>query len=421
MNNHEQPKNRTIFKGDNLKILRGIDTSTIDMIYLDPPFNTNKTWEGTSGAEDASFKDTWSSDDVDYEWMEDYRIEYPALYHFIKNMHFFARQSDCSYIAYMAIRIIECRRVLKDTGSLFYHCDHYMNDYIKVMLDIIFGRERDVNNIVWYYTNASRGKQKLAKAHDNIFWYSKTENYFFNREASLVPFASGMTKWRYEKGGQKGKEMPKGKTPDDVITMPSLNAMSKERTGYPTQKPLALLRKLIQFGTKENQIVLDPFCGCATTCVAAEQLGRQWIGIDLSKEAHRLVVERLSIDVQDFDAAKKQYDAFGENIDIHYRNKKSLYPHRTNLYEDELDGKWVYVISNPHFKGEYKVGIAADVQSRLNSYQTSDPNRAYKLEFSMISLQYRAIEKYIHKKFPNKHEWVQAKLEDIIKEMEEYK
>ncbi len=150
------------------------------------------------------------------------------------------------------------------------------------------------NEIIWYYKNASRGKQLFAKSHDVIFWYSKsTDCWTFNRADILVPYESGMTSWRYE---QKGKEAPKGKTPDDVLTIPSLNSMAKERTGYPTQKPLALLDRILNASLSKDGIVLDPFCGCATTCVAADRLQRDWIGIDISPKAAELVVERIKAD-----------------------------------------------------------------------------------------------------------------------------
>jgi len=201
-----------------------------------------------------------------------------------------------AYLTYMAQRIIEMYRVLKDTGSLYLHCDPTASHYLKSLLDGIFGKNNFVNEIIWYYKNASRGKQRLAKAHDTILWYGKSNNYQFRKDEILVPFESGMTRWRYSRGGQAGKEPPKGKIPDDVFLLPSLNTMDKERTGYPTQKPLALLSWIIKMASNEGGIVMDPFCGCATTCVAAQQLGRKWIGIDIEEKAVGILVERLSDD-----------------------------------------------------------------------------------------------------------------------------
>ena len=150
------------------------------------------------------------------------------------------------------------------------------------------------NEVVWYYKNASRGKRQRAKAHDLILWYAPSREYTFNRDRVLAPFESGMTEWRYTKGGQRDAEMPKGKTPDDVIVLPSLNAMARERVGYPTQKPLALLEHVVEASSNPGDVVLDPFCGCATACVAAEKLDRQWVGIDISPKAAELVNVRLA-------------------------------------------------------------------------------------------------------------------------------
>ena len=198
-----------------------------------------------------------------------------------------------AYLSYMAQRLMECRRVLKDTGSLYLHCDPTASHYLKVVLDAVFGAKNFVNELIWYYKNASRGKRKFANSHDTIFWYSKeVKRACFNREQILQPFESGMTEWRHTRGASAGKEMPKGKTPDDVVVMPSLNAMSKERLGYPTQKPLALLERIIRASSNPGDIVLDPFCGCGTTVEAAASLNRQFIGIDIASFALDLIRER---------------------------------------------------------------------------------------------------------------------------------
>ena len=194
--------------------------------------------------------------------------------------------------------MLEMHRVLKPTGSLYLHIDHTAHAYAKAMMDAIFGRKQFRNEIVWWYKNASRGKKQFARAHDIILWYNKSGGYIFNRNDVLVPFESGMTEWRYQHGGQTGKEMPAGKTPDDVILMPSLNTMDKERTGYPTQKPLALYERIVKASSNEGDLVLDPFAGCATTCVAAERLGREWIAIDINSAAEDVVRDRLQNEVR---------------------------------------------------------------------------------------------------------------------------
>ena len=238
-------KPKTIFTGDNLPIMRGMNSDSIDLIYLDPPFNSNVNYAAPIGSEaaGAAFKDTWTLQDVDVAWLDLIERKYPALNRVI---HAAMTKSDKSYLIYMAVRLLEMHRVLKATGSIYLHCDPTMSHYLKLVMDAIFGRKNFQNEIIWYYKNASRGRKRLAKAHDVILWYSRTEDYIFNRDDILVPFECGMTQWRYIKGGQTGREMPRGKTPDDVIVLPALNAMSKERTGYPTQKPLALLEHIVK-------------------------------------------------------------------------------------------------------------------------------------------------------------------------------
>ena len=195
--------------------------------------------------------------------------------------------------------------------------------------------------------------------------------------------------------------MPDGCNWTDI---PYLCGAIKERTGYPTQKPLKLLERIISASSKEGDIVLDPFCGCATTCVAAEKLGRKWIGIDVSIKAYELVKQRLTKEIADpehlFDSQKDIYFSIDP-------------PERTDLGATEVEKKFVYVISNRAYPSEYKVGIAKDWQARLNAYQTSDPNRGYTLEYKLRTLYFREIEKYIHEIFESKHEWVQAELNQI--------
>lgn len=288
-------KNRSVFIGDCLDVMRQMNTGSVDLIYLDPPFNKKKQFQAPIGsaAEGIGFKDFWVWDDVkSYEADELKKIR-PEIVEFIKVVNSFRSESEGAYLLMMATRLLECYRLLKSTGSLYLHCDHSMNGYLRIVLDMIFGANDFRNELVWYYKNASRGKKKFANSHDTIFYYSKSENAIFYRDNVLMPFASGMTEWRYTKGGQAGKPIPKGKTPDDVIDMPSLNTMSKERVGYPTQKPLALLERIIQASSKEGDMVLDPFCGCATTLIAAEKLGRQYAGIDIGSNATGLLGKRL--------------------------------------------------------------------------------------------------------------------------------
>ena len=289
-------KPNTLYHGDCLAVMNGWEAACVDLIYLDPPFNSDANYNILFGKDRAgkprdepaqftAFKDTWFwGKDAGRRVEEISRATAHPAHRAIKGLaEMIPETGMLAYLVYMAERIAAMHRVLKDTGSIYLHCDPTASHYLKTVLDCVFDNDNFLNEMIWYYTNASRGKKKLANSHDVIFWYSKNRgSYIFNRDAVLQKFDSGMTKWRYTKGGQAGKEMPKGKTPDDVFVLPSLNTMSKERLGYPTQKPLALAERIIKASSNEGDIVLDPFCGCGTTAEAAYKLGRKLIGIDIS-------------------------------------------------------------------------------------------------------------------------------------------
>ena len=413
-------KNRTIFCKDNLDILEGINSNSIDLIYLDPPFNKNKVFTAPIGtsAEGASFSDIFREEDVKDEWLKTIEEDHDELYKFLCGIKNRGNEYNFCYLCYMAIRLIECQRILKDTGSLYLHCDPTMSHYLKLLLDVIFGEKNFRNEIIWhYYNKMPTGGKVLDRQHDIIFHYTLNKKYTLNRveekKDKVVPIAlrkkidGKELKMRDEKGNLIYKTFPTKKI-SDVWKIPF--AVGGERTGYPTQKPLALIHRIIEASSKEGDIVLDPFCGCATTCVASEQLGRKWIGIDVSIKAYELVKKRLKKEV------KK--DLLEPNKEVNFLTDT---PKRTDTKKDDRLKKWVYVISNPAYKGEYKIGIAKYVEARLNSYQTSDPNRSYKLEYKLETLYFREIEKFIHNKFENNHEWVKADLTKIVTEIKNYK
>lgn len=172
-----------------------------------------------------------------------------------------------------------------------------------------------------------------------------------------------------------------------------------------------LLERIILNSTKEGDFILDPFCGCATALVAAEKLNRQWVGIDISIKAFELVKERLKEEVEGFNESDKQYDVFGSNKLIHFTTEPPILSKHSSKPK-----KYIYVISNPNHNG-YKVGIAKNVKQRLNGYQTSDPNRGFKLEFSEKTEYYREIESEVHKHFNANYEWVDVELNEIVKKI----
>jgi site-specific DNA-methyltransferase (adenine-specific) len=319
---------RVIYCGDNLEQLRKLPDACIDLIYIDPPFNSNRNYEVFWGEtrEKRAFDDRHASTQA--------------------------------YIEFMRPRCVELARVLKKTGSFYYHCDWHASHYVKVMLDQIFGENQFQAEIAWKRTSAHANViTSFAKVKDSIFYYTRSEDYTWNQQhapydpeyietffdqvdkdgrrysrrdltASMQRASSGqlyewkgirppasrcwaMTKDRMDELDAKGKihwpmkegGMPRLKLfPEDLPGVPlsdvwtdisPLHNLAAERLGYPTQKPLALLERIIKASSNPNDIVLDAFCGCGTALVAAENLGRQWIGIDVSPTACRVMAKRL--------------------------------------------------------------------------------------------------------------------------------
>ena len=226
-----------------------------------------------------------------------------------------------------------------------------MSYYLKIVMDLIFGEKNFRNEIVWCYRGAGYPKNDFGKRHDSVFKYSKSDTYLFNLHEVREEYAMA-TKERFKhyignkrKSGDFGEQSlnPLGKHPDDWWQIQPIAPSSKERTGYPTQKPLALLERIIKASSNEGDIILDPFCGCATTCIASEKLNRQWIGIDISQKAHELVRERLA----------KEVEGWKEFLDQDHKSTEKnitfglLPPTRTDKNGDiDIGKKYVYVISH---------------------------------------------------------------------------
>jgi DNA modification methylase len=317
----------TLYTNDNLYILNGLNSDSVDLIYLDPPFNSKRTYSAPVGtkAAGASFKDIWTWEDVDVFCLEKLSVDYPDMVDFIKSIGKIHSKAMMSYILYMAQRLIELHRILKETGSLYLHCDPTASHYLKQLLDAIFGSNNFRNEIVWCYRGMPAKAKKFQSKHDIILFYRKSEKAIFNQlfdeptEGSLRTFASGRSKgynvnlskkmvtvfdWEKYDEAVKNKKLPSDLNPVEFSGgMPPMKDWweikilggpgNKERTGYPTQKPLAILDRIIKASCPEGGVVLDPFCGCATTCVAAQRLGRKWIGIDIEEKAIDILLERL--------------------------------------------------------------------------------------------------------------------------------
>ena len=375
---------KTIWTGDNLDILRGMNSECVDLIYLDPPFNSNQDYAAPVGsaAAGAAFKDTWTLSDLDVAWMGLVADEQPALAYTIKAAGMTHGKGMQSYLTMMAVRLMEMHRVLKPTGSIYLHCDDSAGHYLKVLLDATFGPSCYRNHLVWRRATAHNDKYNYGRIVEYILYYGKTEKPRWNWEAAHTPKTGEDLKKAYPNNdtfgpvrsenltgpnvryGESGDPWhgydvsargrhwapprdgyyaeyieqhfipgyrsiegtharldaldaaglihhptngiwpglkryaaaDRGYSPQNLVLDPigfTNYNKSKEYVGFPTQKPLALLERIIKASSNEGDIVLDPFCGCATACVAADKLGRQWVGIDISPKAVELVNMRL--------------------------------------------------------------------------------------------------------------------------------
>ena len=309
-------KNRTLYFGDNLDILRKkIPDESFDLIYLDPPFNSNRDYnvlfkEGLqdSPAQIKAFEDSW-------HWNRDSKHIFDDLVtktnENISNLmlaleKILGHNDVLAYLTMMTTRLIELYRVLKKTGSLYLHCDPTASHYLKIVLDLIFGKSNFRNEIIWCYRGAGYPKKDFGKRHDIIFRYSKTNNYVFNLDDVREEYAEA-TKERFKHhigNIRNGKDFgtqqlnPLGKQPDDWWQIQPIAPSAKERLGYPTQKPESLLERIIKASSSEGDWILDPFCGCGTTVAVAERLKRNWVGIDITSLAINLIKYRLRNQLQ---------------------------------------------------------------------------------------------------------------------------
>ena len=251
-----------------------------------------------------SYKDTWTWGDVQAEWTEAIKEDHPNLYAVIQAANAAAGEDMGAFLCWLGVRVLELHRILKPTGSLYLHIDHTAHAYAKAMMDAIFGRANFRNEIVWCYSGPANTTRWFPRKHDVILFYGKSDAAPFHRQ--YAPHKSGLhndgTVFGMTDGdaaGVRSREST-GKLMEDWWTDIGSGAhISKhERTGYPTQKPLALYERIIKASSNEGDLVLDPFAGCATTCIAAERLGRDWIAIDINKDAEKVVRQRLEAEAQ---------------------------------------------------------------------------------------------------------------------------
>ena len=333
MNMRETSPNRLYF-GDNLDVLRErVGDESVDLIYLDPPFNSKATYNvlfresggSESAAQITAFDDTWSWSLESESAYQDVVTDGPQkLGRLLAAMREFLGANDMmAYLTMMAQRMVELHRVLKPSGSVYLHCDPTASHYLKLLMDALFDGDNFLNEIIWHYRGAGVPKKSRAKRHDVILHYAKKRDaQFFDPDPIRQPYAEA-TKERFShyignvRGGQDYGEQtlnPKGKHPDDVIThIQPIAPLAKERLGYPTQKPEALLRNFISASSKEGDVVLDPFCGCGTAVISAERLKRRWIGIDITHIAITLIRHRLN---DTFGKDLRPYEVAGDPKDL---------------------------------------------------------------------------------------------------------
>ena len=325
-------KNRTVFIGDNREVMLGLNAEIADAIITDPPFNSGQMRKDDKvkidkkksanlpypvdedGVAARAYKDQWKIGDLSKRELEYIKYKDKDLVRFcqiIGNQHSDGMEA---YLLFMASRLLLCHELLKETGSIFLHCNESANSYLRMLMDAIFGEKNFRNEIIWCYTGPSAAQKQFPRKHETIFWYSKSENWNFNADAVKVPYSEATMRRRsYSEGarsiisasaktkGKRGREAAEaefgqGKVPESWWTgFGSGGQMSsKERCkGWDSQKPLALYTRLVRACTKSGDLVIDPFCGCATTLIAAENAGCCWIGIDNNPERITMLNEQF--------------------------------------------------------------------------------------------------------------------------------
>jgi len=315
-----------LYYGDNLDILRQyIKADTLDLIYLDPPFKSNQEYNilfeerngSRSKAQIKAFEDTWRWDQETAKTYQDVVESGPErVSKIMRAFRTFLGENDMmAYLSMMAPRLVELQRVLKPTGSIYLHCDQTASAHLRLLMDAVFGPNNFRNEVVWHYRRWTATAKRFQKLHDVLLCYTKSDKYFFN--VQYEPYGEWIKKdykyvdtdgrrWRWHT--VKGKRYKvyledenRGVKLGDVWQIPYIGSTAKERLGYPTQKPEALLERIIEASSNEGDTVLDPFCGCGTTIAVAHRLRRRWIGIDITHLAINLMKHRLQ-------------NAFGEKV-----------------------------------------------------------------------------------------------------------
>ena len=344
---------RRLFLGDNLAVLRGLPASSVDLVATDPPFNKGRVFGAVAGtaASGASFSDRWEWEDGVGLLLSDLRLRSAKAAAVVEMARAVHSEGLAAFLCFMGLRLIEVHRVLKPTGSLYLQCDETASHYLKALLDAVFGVRNLVNGLVWRRSvGGGRTRGKFRVDVDHIFFYAKGSGYRFNTQFSEM-LGTARDQYRFVEGDgrvyrlhsltaqghavghhyefeglspERGWRWPRerleqamrdglvvrtkagaptlvkiyrddsdGAVMGSIWTDIVFGASHSERTGYPTQKPVALYERMVRASTDEGDLVLDPFCGSGTTLVAAERLARRWIGVDRSGDACEVVLRRM--------------------------------------------------------------------------------------------------------------------------------
>ena len=283
-----------------------MNSCTVDLIATDPPFNKGRDFHATpdSLAKGASFQDRWSWEkDVHQEWVDQITDDHPDVMNVIEGSRSSYGDDMGAFLCFMAVRLLAMRRVLKDTGAIYLHCDPTASHYLKELMDAVFGKQNFRNEIIWHYRKWSAGWQQFQRNHDVILFYSKSKSkdrpfnkmYMERAESTKKRFGNKKIISGYD---ENGKRTPAQMEETDSLGVPmddvwDIGRVPPIKQIYPTQKPTRLYERIIKASSKEDDLVLDPFCGCATTLIAAEKLNRRWIGIDIWDKAHEVVIDQL--------------------------------------------------------------------------------------------------------------------------------
>lgn len=289
-----------LFYGDNLPILqRYVADESVDLIYLDPPFNSGVNYGVLNGRPERdggepAFADVWR---WDARAAADYEAAITSGGAVARQMQAFrlmlGEGAMLAYLAMVAPRLVELHRVLKQSGSLYLHCNPTASHYLKLLLDGVFGLAHFQNELIWHYQTGGGSKRRFSRKHDVIFFYTKSDKWKFYAERIAIPRTDKARQRAQRAAGARIAADDATKNPHDVLSIQQMNPMARERRGYPTQKPEELLERLILASSDGGDTLLDPCCGSGTSLAVAERLGRRWVGIDAAAQAIEMTRTRL--------------------------------------------------------------------------------------------------------------------------------